>query len=131
MKTRIICPNCRSELEASGNLEVSAPSISILNCPVCGFPNWIPGGYPVPTRWAGLEVIKRNEPVTLFEDLKKESPELAKQFEQAPEEAGKGIYKDFSLLPSNLDLQSLGQGAYKIGLWVLVVLLLVYLIRRK
>ncbi len=93
----IICPFCRSTLKPIGNVDFNAPSISVINCPVCGYPNWIPSGYPIPYRYTALGIVNAVAPTKTWAEFKAEKPEIAANMEKTPTEASQSIYKDFSV----------------------------------
>jgi len=92
------CPYCQSILEPQGNIDFQAPSISVVNCPVCGYPLWVPADFPIPHRWTGFRVINLQNPDKRWSDFVKANPQTAANLNAAPAEAAdKGIYKDFSI----------------------------------
>jgi hypothetical protein len=115
----IICPVCRSTLEPQGYVDFGAPRISIVPCPVCNAPIWIPSGWPLPKRWTSFKVIKRNQPVIYWQNLKQEKPGVAKEVETLSEEQKKPIY----------EFSDLSQGIKKASTWVIIILALVLAIK--
>lgn len=104
----ITCPVCRSILTPVGKADINAPSISRPECPICGYPEYIPsvqnpGFVNIPYRWETLEVVKANpKPTVLYEDVKAFNPVFAKNTDPASvtkenQENRESIYKDFSV----------------------------------
>lgn len=93
------CPYCQSTLSPQGGIDFNAPAIIVLNCPVCGFPVWIPQDYPVPRRWTSLLVINARSPSIPLSQFKAQNPTAYANLTQTPKEAApdQGIYKDFSI----------------------------------
>lgn len=130
MTQQQICPHCRSVFELNGQLDFGAKALQVINCPVCGQEIWIPSGL-WPQQWTVGKVIVRNyEP----------SPPI---IVSTPSDINKTVWGDFSFtqplkdLGTNISnavsepLKNLGQGAYKIGIWAVVILVLVFLILRQ
>lgn len=99
MANNIQCPVCQSILRPNGNVDFNAPALSVIICPVCGFPEWIPSGYPIPNKWTSLSVVNVGNANIKWSDFKAANPTTAANLEQTPQEAlpGSGIYKDFSI----------------------------------
>lgn len=77
MANTLICPLCRSLLQANGSVDFKAPALSHPVCPVCGYPEDIPSGFPVPYRWDSLTVLTYQKPIKTYEQLVKEKPTIA------------------------------------------------------
>lgn len=114
MTRQEICPNCRSVYEINGALDFGAKSIQVVNCPVCSQEKWIASGL-WPQRWTIGNVIKREVVTT--------PPVII-----PPPEDPAPVFSDFRL-PGQDQAAALGQGLYKIGIWVVVVLVLIFLIK--
>lgn len=116
MTEQEICPNCRSTFEINGDLDFGAKSLQAINCPVCSQGIWVPSGL-WPQRWTVGQVINRVEPTTppvLFAPPADDSP----------------VWSKFTL-PGQDQLAALGSGLYNIGIWVVVVLVLLFLIKKN
>lgn len=108
-----ICPNCRSTYQISGRLDFGAPSLQVVNCPVCSQEKWIPSGI-FPQRWVVGQVIDR-QPVP--------GPAVP-----IPKPDDIDPVWDITI-PGQDAIVAAGQGIYKIGIWIIVVLVLVILIQ--
>ncbi|MFH0772544.1 MAG: hypothetical protein V1933_08000 [Candidatus Omnitrophota bacterium] len=134
MTRQIICPNCRSKLEAVGYADVLAPKISVVPCPVCNTPQWLDSGWIPPVRWGRLNVITEYTPTKLWEDIKKDNPTLAKAAETPPKEASETVYKDTKLVPDVITNAVKGIGgnlAIGAGIIVIVVILVLILLIKR
>ena len=116
MTRQEICPNCRSVYEINGTLDFGAKSIQVVNCPVCSQEKWIASGL-WPQHWTIGNIITRQEPTT--------PPQIIPEPENA-----KPVFSDL-IIPGQDQVTAIGQGIYKIGIWVVVVLALVFLIKVK
>jgi len=114
MATQQICPNCRSTFEINGALDFGAKSLQTVNCPVCSQDIWVPSGL-WPQRWTVGKIINRVTPVT--------PPTLV-----APPSDDDPVWSEF-VIPGQDQAQALGRGLYNIGIWIVVVLILVLLIK--
>ena len=54
-----ICPNCKSTFNLIDKVDISAPAIQRISCPVCNQEIWKPSGWILPKRWEVGEIIKR------------------------------------------------------------------------
>jgi len=113
-----ICPWCRSKLEFSGSVNVSAPRIQQLICPVCKYILWQAAGFPLPKIWKITGIIERHEPL---------SPIPAFLQTNVPESEIKPAY-EFEMPAWTKNAFS---GLGNIGIWIVVVLALVLLIKKK
>jgi len=109
------CPNCRSLIRLQGDLEFSAPAGQKLNCPVCN-QEWLIASSQgiLPYLWKVDRVIERVEPT--------HSPVIVDNI--VPAELQQSIWKDFSILQP---LQNLGSGLKTIGIFVIIILALLFL----
>jgi len=113
---QVICPVCRSELEAVGNVDLKAPQISVVKCPVCGAPINIPSGFPVPYKWTSFKIIKAYKPVIAWEDIKKSNPQAAAAIEKPTQENQQSIYKNTSIVGALQESGNAIVGGIKSGL---------------
>jgi len=111
-----ICPNCRSTFEISGRLDFSAPSLQTIYCPVDNQAIWKASGL-IPQRWSVGKIIDYVTPVS-------QPIPVTAPTDDSP------VWSHFEI-PFQNQLGSLGQGLYKIGLWVVIVLVLVAVIKIK
>lgn len=110
-----ICPNCRSTYEVSGNLDFGAPALQSVNCPVCSQSKWLASGL-WPQQWVVGKVLTRQPVLTSPQVIPPPADDTANWTFQWPELGQTAV-------------ANAGQGLYKIGIWVVVVLVLVVLIR--
>lgn len=114
------CPYCRSLLRYDGRLDFSAPAIQVRNCPVCNFPNWLATDYPLPILWVNPQVIEENKPLKPYTEV------LPATLQKAPSaESQQPLYTWTT--PDWMKNATSGLG--NIGIWVVVVLALVLLIK--
>ncbi len=114
----MICSWCRSKLEISGTVDISAPRIQQLACPVCKCIIWQAAGFPLPRIWKILRVTERHEPPSPIPSFLQTAPPLAEQ-----EPAYQFQMPDW--------IKSATSGLGNIGIWIVVVLVLILLIKRK
>jgi hypothetical protein len=113
-----ICPWCRSELELSGSVDISAPRIQQLICPVCKYILWQAAGFPLPRVWKIIGINQRYEPP---------SPIPAFLQTNVPESEQQPAYQ--FQMPDWI--KSVTSGLGNIGIWIVVVLVLILLVKRK
>jgi hypothetical protein len=105
----IICPVCRSTLQPSGHIDIGAASLQSLLCPVCGTPNFLSAGAPLPMTWDSLKIITRIEPVQTWKDVQASAPTFAQNIASLPSKETQSVYKDFSITqPLNNVLKEIG-----------------------
>jgi len=120
-----ICPNCRSTFNLIDKVDIQAPSIQEIPCPVCGQKIWKSSGWVLPKRWSAGEVIKRYpaegappEPQVFGSDI--------------PKEAQKPVWNiklpDFSAMPEAA-VSGIKTGAAVAV--VLLILILIFALRRR
>jgi len=118
MKKNEICPNCRSVYEIVGSIDLNAPSIQVVNCPVCNQGKWIPSGL-VPYRWQVSKIITE-QPVTT-------SPQIISDPTQtAP------VWSTFDI-PNYFKqaFDTVYTSASYFGVWSIVVLILTLMIMKE
>lgn len=116
------CPYCRSLLRYEGKLNFSAPAIQVKKCPVCQYPNWLATDFPLPIFWDKVEVIEEYRPLKLYTETLPPA-----SYEPPPVESQKPLFT----YQTPDWLKSAASGFGNIGIWVVVVLALVLLIKRK
>lgn len=109
------CPRCRSLIRLVGNLDFFVPAIQELICPVCGQKWWVASGFPS-YRWRTDKILKCFEPATPLIDT-----------EKIPKEYQKPVLQ--FKLPE--PFKEAGKGLYNISIWIVVVLILIFLIKRR
>jgi ribosomal protein S27AE len=127
MTKQQICPRCRSVIQLNGQINFSAPALQSLDCPVCGQGWWLSSDFPLPKRWSIGKII------TAYDT--KSKPVLSNQ--QIPEDLQKSVYSDFQIIPDSITnavkntVDNVTGSVKAIGIWIVVVLVLVLLIKRK
>lgn len=109
-----ICPNCRSTFELNGTFDLSAPSLQDVNCPVCDQDIWVASGL-WPQRWSVGAIITAQPYV-------KPQP-----VQQISAQDSKPVWSGFTI-PG---LNQVGQWLQDAGIFIIVVLVLVLLIKWK
>lgn len=115
-----LCSNCRSTFNLIDKVDISAPSIQKIHCPVCNQEIWKPSGWVLPKRWEVGEVIKRHP-------AEGSPPEPQNFGSTIPKDMEKPVFNfklpDFSAMSDNA-LAGLKTG----GVMVIVILALILII---
>ena len=118
-----ICPNCRSTFTLIDKVDILAPALQKVFCPVCKQEIWKASGWVLPKRWEVGEVVNKY----LGGDTGIPEPQV---FEQTiPKEAQAPVWN--IKLPDFSGLAKLGEGVtggIKTGAIIAVVLLALILI---
>lgn len=123
----IRCPYCRSLYTLDGSLNFSAPKIQIINCPVCKYPQNIATDFPLPVSWGNPKVVERNEPLMPWNEFKLTNVAAQNLSKPLSPELTEPLYN----LQAPDWLKNIASGISGIGIWVIAVLVLIFLIKRK
>lgn len=120
MTKEFTCPRCRSVIQLIGSVDFNPVALQTLNCSVCGQKWWLASDWSILKgygyKWSVGKILERHEP-----------PENTKPV-PVPEPPDTKIWSDFSIIEP---LQNLGKGLYNIGIWIIAILILWYLIKRR
>lgn len=121
------CPVCRSLLHFNWVIDLSVAKIQTNTCPVCKAVNWIASGFPA-KRITSTEVLEKPQELKItWDELKQIAPQVDKP---VPQSEKTSAVQDAVTETKNF-FGSLGSGIYSIGIWIVVVLVLVLLIKRR
>lgn len=115
------CPWCRSDIRLRGKLNLNAHGLQSLHCPVCNQEWWISSG-SIPQLWEVDKVLNRIEPLTPAKE----------SVQKLPQQLQKAVWSDFQVIPEFLQepMKNIGKAIAGAGIWVIVVLVLILLIRK-
>ncbi len=137
-----ICPNCRSTFKLYDRIDISAPALQLIKCPVCTQEIWQPSGWVMPKRWEVGEVVNRYpkegtppEPQIFESDMPKEAQKPVWNIQMPDFSAmGKGISKvtnpvgEFFKQSFAPETETTFFGGVKTGAIVVIVVLVIILI---
>ena len=126
----IRCPYCRSLIGYNGTLDFTVANIQVLTCPVCGYPQWVATDYPVPVKFIEPKVLELNKPIMPWSDFAKKT-EAGKNLSQAPPADTQNPVYQPVIEQFKKAGQALTGAGINIGLWVVIVLGLVFLIKER